>query len=104
MAEEALTKEYLDESLEKLGGMIKRSFDDVYKRFDNVEKSFDDVYKRFDNVDKRFEENTEQHRQIFVRLDRIEMKLEGVVYRREFDELKGRVDALENLLAVKKKT
>lgn len=54
-------------------------------------------------IAKGFNENTEQHRQIFNRLDRIEMKLEGVVYRREFDELKGRMDELENLLAVKKK-
>jgi len=61
------------------------------------------IAKGFEGVDKRFEENTEQHRQIFNRLDRIEMKLEGVVYRREFDELKGRMDELENLLAIKKK-
>ncbi len=41
------------------------------------------------------------------RLKRIELKLENVVYRREFDELKGelkgRIEGLENLLAVKKK-
>lgn len=61
-------------------------------------------------IAKGFNENTEQHRQIFKilnehteRLGRIETKLEGVVYRREFDELKGRVDELENLLAIKKK-
>jgi len=55
-------------------------------------------------IKKGFDENTEQHRQIFDYLDRIEIRLEGVVYRREFDELKGRVDELESLLAIKKKT
>ena len=55
-------------------------------------------------IKKGFNENTEQHQKIFNRLDRIEMKLEGIVYRREFDELKGRVNELENLLAIKKKT
>jgi tetrahydromethanopterin S-methyltransferase subunit G len=55
-------------------------------------------------IAKGFNENTQQHWQIFNRLDRIDMKLEGVVYRREFDELKRRVDELENLLAIPKKT
>jgi hypothetical protein len=32
MTERLVTEEYLDKSLEKLGGMIKRSFDDVDKR------------------------------------------------------------------------
>lgn len=62
-------------TLEDLAGMIKR---------------------RFDGIDKVLNDHTE-------RLVRIETKLEGVVYRREFDELKGRVDELENLLAVNKK-
>lgn len=44
-------------------------------------------------IAKGFEENSEQHRQIFdllnnhtERLDRIEKRLEGVVYRRELKE------------------
>ncbi|MBZ1345524.1 MAG: hypothetical protein KY055_02775 [Candidatus Nealsonbacteria bacterium] len=75
MADKPVTREYLDKSLDKLGVMIAKGFN----------------------------ENTEQHQRIFNRLDRIEMKLGGMVYRREFDELKGRVDELENLLAIKKK-
>lgn len=74
--------------------------DDLTKLEENLGRM---IAKGFEGVDKRFNENTEQHRQIFNRLDRIEMKLEGVVYRREFDELKGRMDELENLLAIEKK-
>lgn len=55
-------------------------------------------------IKKGFDENTEQHQRIFTRLERIETKLEGIVYRREFDELKGRINELENLLVVHKKT
>ena len=51
--EKPLTKGYLDKSLDKLSRMIKKGFD----------------------------ENTEQHRRIFSRLDKIEAKLTGVVYR-----------------------
>lgn len=49
-----------------------------------------------------FDENTEQHEKIFKRLDIIDRKLEGMVYRNEFDKLQGRVETLENLLAIKK--
>ena len=76
MSEKPVTREYLDKSLEKIGRMIAKGFD----------------------------ENTEQHRQIFTRLERIEMKLEGVVYRKEFDELKERVETIEEALAIRKKT
>ncbi|MDO8503339.1 MAG: hypothetical protein Q7S60_01475 [bacterium] len=55
-------------------------------------------------IAKGFDENAEQHRQIFNRLDRIEMKLEGVVYRREFEELKSRIGVIENALAIDKKS
>lgn len=71
---------------------------------ENITKQ--DLFKLEENLSrmiaKGFNENSEQHRQIFGRLDKIEMKLDGVVYRREFDELKGRVNELENLLAIKK--
>ena len=75
MANEAIKKEDLAKLEENLGRMIAKGFN----------------------------ENSEQHRQIFNRLERIETKLEGVVYRREFDELKGRMEELENLLAVPRK-
>ena len=76
MADEPVTKEYLDESLEKLGGMIKRSFDEVHKKLDKLDEN-----------------------------DKIIMtKLEGIVYRKEFEELKSRVEEIEEALAIKKKT
>lgn len=67
-------------------------------------------------IKKGFDENTEQHRQISVilskhaamlidhteRLKRIEKKLEGVVYRKEFEELEARVKAIEATLAMKR--
>ncbi|MBI2041828.1 MAG: hypothetical protein HYT20_02315 [Candidatus Nealsonbacteria bacterium] len=52
-------------------------------------------------IQKDFNENTVQHRQIFQRLDRIDKKLEGIVYRKEFEDLATRVKELEDLLAVK---
>ncbi|MDI6591337.1 MAG: hypothetical protein QME61_00110 [Patescibacteria group bacterium] len=68
-------------------------------------------------IAKGFNENTEQHRQILgildkhavmlvdhsERLKRIEKKLEGIVYRNEFEELKARVEEIEKILAMKKK-
>jgi len=54
-------------------------------------------------IKKGFDENTEQHQQIFNSLGKIETKLEGIVYREEFDELKMRVEMLEDLLAIKRK-
>ena len=71
--EKPLTKGYLDKSLDKLSRMIKKGFD----------------------------ENTEQHRRIFSRLDKIEAKLTGVVYRQEFEELKARMKVIEEALAIK---
>lgn len=68
-------------------------------------------------IAKGFNENAKQHqgmREILnrhavmlidhtERLKRIEIKLEGIVYRKEFDELKTRVEMLEDLLAIKRK-
>ena len=55
----------------------------------------------FAAIQKDFNENAEQHGQMFQRLDRIDKKLEGVVYRKEFEDLETRVKELEDLLAVK---
>ncbi len=61
-------------TIDGLAGMIQ-------KEFNNIHKDFGGVNQRLDNIDK---------------------KLEGIVYRNEFDKLQGRVETLENLLAVKK--
>jgi polyhydroxyalkanoate synthesis regulator phasin len=74
-------------------------------------------------IAKGFDENTKQHQEMMdilnrhaamlidhtemlidhtERLKRIETKLEGIVYRKEFDELKSRVERLEKILAIKK--
>lgn len=54
-------------------------------------------------IKRGFDENTEQHQKIFDRLDRIETKLEGIVYRKEFEALKARVEVIEDALAIKRK-
>ena len=56
----------------------------------------------FAAIQKDFNENAERHRQMFQRLDGIDKKLEGVVYRKEFEDLETRVKELEDLLAVKR--
>jgi len=69
-------------------------------------------------IAKGFDENTKQHQGMMEilnrhaamlidhteRLKRIETKLEGIVYRKEFEELKSRVEQIEEALAIKKKT
>ena len=93
MADEAIKKEDLKKLEENLGQKIE----DLARI----------TAKGFEGVDKRFEENAKQHQEIFEilddhseRLKRIETKLENVVYRREFEELKNRVGELENLLTI----
>jgi tetrahydromethanopterin S-methyltransferase subunit G len=82
MANEPTTKEDLTRMEENLARMIG---------------------KGFDGMDKQFAENEKQHQQIFIRLDRIEMKLENVVYRTEFEELKERLMVVEDALAINPK-
>ena len=63
-------------TIDDLAGMIKRSFDEVHKKLDKLDEN-----------------------------DKIIMtKLEGIVYRKEFEELKLRVETIEEALAIKKKT
>ena len=125
MAEKPVTKEYLDKSLDKLGRMIKRSFDEVYKKFDDVDQKFDGVFKKFDNVDQKFEEVFKKFDDVYKKFDDVDQKfdevykkldilnendkiimarLEGIVYRKEFEELKARVETIEEALAIKTTT
>ncbi|OHA67117.1 MAG: hypothetical protein A3C82_02615 [Candidatus Wildermuthbacteria bacterium RIFCSPHIGHO2_02_FULL_47_12] len=82
MANETATKQDLTQLEENLGRMIA---------------------KGFAGVDRQFAGNTQDHKQIFVRLDRIEKKLEGVVYRTEFEALKERLMVVEDALAINPK-
>ena len=79
-------------TIEDLAGMMKRGFDGVDERFNGVDKKFlgiderfdeiderfDGIDKRFDEVDKRFDQNTEQHQQIFKRLEKLERGQEDI--------------------------
>ncbi|MBM4401526.1 MAG: hypothetical protein FJ045_06215 [Crenarchaeota archaeon] len=85
--EKPVTRGYLDKSLEKLAIMVKRGFDGTDKQFVGVNKSF--------------EGNRREHQLILNRLDKIDRKLEGVVYRQEFDEVKARLKIVEEALAIK---
>jgi len=53
------------------------------------------IKKRFDGIDKVLNDHTE-------RLVRMEAKLEGIVYRKEFEELEKRVKVIEEDLSIKK--
>lgn len=66
-------------TLGSLAGMIERSFDEVHQKMD---QKFDGVNSRLDNIDK---------------------KLEGIVYRNEFDELEARMKIVEDALAINHK-
>ena len=92
-------------TINDLAGIIKRSFDGVDKRFDGVDKRFDGVDKRFDGVDQRMDTIDQKLIGVNQRLDKlaenqgaIMRKVEGVVYRKEFDELKNRIEAIEQTL------
>ena len=54
-----------------------------------IQKEFRNIHGRLDKLDKNDE--------------LISNKLDGVVYRNEFDKLEGRTTTLENLLAVNSK-
>jgi DNA-binding transcriptional MerR regulator len=122
-------------TLETLAQMIAQGFEEVDKRFDEnreqhqqilaildkhgvmlinhteILKNHTETLKNHAAILKTQTEILKDHTAILTdhteRLKRIESKLENVVYRREFDELKGelkgRIEGLENLLAVKKK-
>lgn len=55
-----MTEGFENKDIEKLAGMVARGFDDVYRRFDNLEKSvdkrFNEVHKRIDDLDIRMEQ------------------------------------------------
>ena len=62
-------------TIENLAGMIKRSFDEVHQKLNKLEKNDQTILK----------------------------KLEGIVYRREFEELETRVKVIEEALTINPK-
>jgi len=90
MANGNITKEDLIKLEENLGGMIAKGFDENTKQHQGMMAILN------------------KHAAMLIdhteRLKRIETKLEGIVYRREFEELKSRVETIEGALVIKKKT
>jgi len=74
-------------TIDDLGGMIKRGFDENTKQ-----------HQEMLEVLNRHVSMLIDHTEI---LNRIEAKLEGMVYHKEFEELEIRVKKLEQVLATK---
>lgn len=78
---------------EDLARMIKKGFDGTDQRFDGIDRKLDKHAVMLVEHTERLKDHTE-------RLKRIETKLEGVVYRREYEELETRVKTLEKALSI----
>ena len=81
-------------TLENLAGMIKRGFDENTKEHREILKILDKHAVMLVNHTEILKDHTE-------RLKRIEGKLEGVVYCREFEELDRRLKRVEAKLGIK---
>jgi archaellum component FlaC len=92
MADEPVTKEYLDRSLDKLGRMIAKGFDE------NTEQHRQ-IFERFEKIDGRFEKIDERFENVNARLDVIEGDLkeikENIVPYEKHEDLESRVELLE---------
>lgn len=77
-------------TLDSLAEMIKKGFDGVDERFNGVDKRLDEVEYRLGDVE--------------TRLDDIEQKLDNAAYRFELQELKGRVEVLEQNAGIVSRT
>jgi hypothetical protein len=66
---------------EELARMIKMGFDDVHEEFCHV-------HSKLDNVENELKE--------------VKGKLEGVIYRFEYNELQNRLEAVERQLGIRK--
>ena len=99
-----ITKEDLNKLEENLGGMISKGFNENTEQHQQILAILDKHAVTLIDHTEILKNHTEILKDHTERLQRIETKLENVVYHREFDELKGRVETLENLLEVKKKT
>ena len=90
-------------TIDDLAMMTKRGFDEIGE---SIKRGFEGVGKRFEEVDKRFEgvnnnirilsdNNAREHEDLKLRLD-------NVAYRFELVELQKRVEVLEKKTGVKK--
>jgi len=92
---------------------LAKKMDEGFKKADQkIDEKIDQlalaVKSGFDEVDKRFDENTKQHQQIFDRIDNLEqgheeikLRLDGVAYHFEVQELDRRLKRVEAKLKIK---
>jgi chaperonin cofactor prefoldin len=63
---------------------VNRRFDDVNERFEDVNKRFDDVNERFEDVNKRFDDVNERFEDVNKRFDDVSKRFDDV--NRRFDD------------------
>jgi predicted nucleic acid-binding Zn-ribbon protein len=95
--QKGLTKEDLLETLaEFYHGRLKPEFDDVRKEmrdgFQAVNRRFQEVDNRFQEIDKRFDKVDSELSGIKDEIDGLKAELSDVPNKKEFNELKARVD------------
>jgi hypothetical protein len=74
-------------TIDVLGRMIKKGFDGVDKRFDKFDQTLKKHAVMLLNHGEALKDLTDLLKDHTQMLGRIEKKLEGIVYRREFEEL-----------------
>ena len=67
----------LDRHMNTRFDAVNGRFDDVYKRFDEVNNRFDAVNGRFDDVYKRFDEVNGRFDVVYARFDDVQARIEG---------------------------
>ena len=82
-------------TIDKLGGMIQRGFDENTKQHQQI-------LATLDKHAVLLIEHTEILKSHTKKLDQIETKLEGMVYREEFEKLENRIKIIEEALAIKR--
>jgi archaellum component FlaC len=103
--------ELIKQQFDQFGERIDQRFDGIDQRFDGIDQRLDGVDKRLGGVEKRLEAVELEARMAHIRIENLDTKidhvLEGVIaveqkvdrFRKEtrenFDELQGRVTALE---------
>ncbi len=90
MAERSVTREYPDKSLDKLGQIIAKGFDE------NTEQHRQ-IFEKFEKIDERFENVNARLNIIKVIYSEIKGKM---VFREEHEDLMSRVDLIEEKLGV----
>ena len=81
--------------------MIKKGFDGVDERFDSVEKKLDNHAVMLVNHGEILKDHTERLKKLEKNQKVILIRLEGIVYREEFEELAKRLKRVEAKLGIK---